>query len=100
MLIDIVILIKNYSLELMVIGKLNCYYPHILLLIQMEHKHLLMVIQIVLDVLGQHVLAVLNQFLIRKLMILMFVVILYIKMDNGNKENVIINIYIFRYKSS
>lgn len=98
MLIDIVISINNYSLELMVIGRSNWFYPHIHLLIQMGHKLHLMVIQIVLDVLDHYVLVVLNQFLIRKHIILMFVVILFIKMDNGNKENVIIKIYIiFRY---
>lgn len=100
MLIDIDISIENYSLELMVIGKLNWYYHLIHLLIQMEHKHHLMVILIVLDVLDQHVLVVLNQFHIKKHIILMFVVILYIKMVNGNRENVKNYIIFFRYKSS
>lgn len=92
MLIDIDILIENYSLEQMVIGKLNYYYHLIHLLIKLVLKHHLMVILIVLDVLDQHVLDVLNQYHIKKHIILMYVVILYIKMVNGNKENV--NIYI------
>lgn len=85
---NIVISIENCSSEQMPIGKSNWFYPHIPLLIQMEPKLLLMVIQIVLDVLDQLVLAVLNQFHIRRLTILMFVVIPFIKTVNGNKENI------------
>jgi hypothetical protein len=90
MLINIVISIENSFSEQMVIGRLNCYYHHIHLLIQMELKHHLMVIQIVQDVLDLHVLDVQNLFHIRRLTIQMFVDIQFMKMVNGNKDNVII----------
>jgi hypothetical protein len=56
----------------------------------MELKHHLMVIQIVQDVLDLLVQDVQNLFHIRRLTIQMFVDIQFMKMVNGNKDNVII----------